>query len=255
LRMAWEAGCGRTPVELELSKKTPIPLGSLVNQACNLSSLLVDRNGQRFMDEDVFMNGPYTGNALAMRPDRVGFMIFDATQAKAVEEAMKHPSKGEMFNVKITSDNIDQEVRELEGKNGHIWGADSLEELAQKAGIDEAGLKETVERYNDFCAKGVDEDFCKSAKNLQPICTPRFYAGAVYGGGYGTLGGIRANDNMEGLDPEGRVMPGFYAAGNEVCTIYAGTYYMNMPGNTMGFAVNSGRMAGENAAAYIRALK
>ena len=46
------------------------------------------------------------------------------------------------------------------------------------------------------------------------------------------------------------MIPGLYAAGTDVCDLYAGTYYYYFPGNTMGFAINSGRMAGEYAARY-----
>lgn len=41
------------------------------------------------------------------------------------------------------------------GKN--IWAADTIEELAQKAGIDAAGLTATVEAYDKACA-GEAED-------------------------------------------------------------------------------------------------
>lgn len=97
--------------------------------------------------------------------------------------------------------------------------------------------------------------FNKSKESLVAIRTPRFYACAVYGGGYGTLGGIKADPEMQVLDPEGNVIPGFYAGGNEVCTLYCGTYNMDMPGNSMGFAINSGRIAGENAADFVNGLE
>ncbi len=49
------------------------------------------------------------------------------------------------------------------------------------------------------------------------------------------------------------VIPGLYAAGTDACAIYADSYVFVLPGNTMGFALNSGRMAGENAAAFVHA--
>jgi fumarate reductase flavoprotein subunit len=48
------------------------------------------------------------------------------------------------------------------------------------------------------------------------------------------------------------MIPGLYAAGTDACSIYGDTYVFILPGNTMSFALNSGRIAGENAAEYIK---
>ena len=47
-------------------------------------------------------------------------------------------------------------------------------------------------------------------------------------------------------------IPGLYAAGADACNLYDDSYMFLLPGNSMGFAVNSGRIAGKEAAAYIR---
>ena len=46
--------------------------------------------------------------------------------------------------------------------------------------------------------------------------------------------------------------PALYSAGSDANTIYGDSYNFTLPGNTMGFAINSGRMAGESVAEYIR---
>jgi hypothetical protein len=88
-------------------------------------------------------------------------------------------------------------------------------------GVDPATLTATVERYNQFCAAGKDADFGKPAENLQPIRKGPFYA--IYGHRYSQctkgLNGIAVNINFEALNPEGKVMPGLWAAG-DTCTIY-----------------------------------
>ena len=70
---------------------------------------------------------------------------------------------------------------------------------------------------------------------------------------YGTLGGIKINEHTEVLDKQWRPIRGLYAAGTDACSIYGDSYVFILPGNTMGFAINSGRIAGENAAAYAAA--
>lgn len=64
-----------------------------------------------------------------------------------------------------------QDLREeLDSNNGvSIFVADTLEELADKAGIDQAGLLSEVARYNAFCRKGEDEDFGKNPRDLKPL--------------------------------------------------------------------------------------
>ena len=71
------------------------------------------------------------------------------------------------------------------------------------------------------------------------------------GRAYGTLGGIKINWRTEVLDTENKPIPGLYAAGSDTCEIYDGTYLYLLPGNTMGYALNTGRIAAERAAEYI----
>jgi fumarate reductase flavoprotein subunit len=56
------------------------------------------------------------------------------------------------------------------------------------------------------------------------------------------------------LNKDWEKIAGLYAAGTDACTIYGDSYVFVLPGNTMGFAVNSGRIAGENAAAYAKSV-
>ena len=54
---------------------------------------------------------------------------------------------------------------------------------------------------------------------------------------------------MEVLDQHDEPIPGLYAAGNDTGGWETDTYaLLVLPGSAFGFAVNSGRIAGENAA-------
>jgi fumarate reductase flavoprotein subunit len=132
-----------------------------------------------------------------------------------------------------------------------VFVTDSLGELASKTGINSEGLKRTVEEYNGFCEKGFDPVFNKSHHLLRPVKKPKFYAGRLVPGAYGSLGGIKINYKTEVLNKDWKKIPGLYAAGTDACSIYGDTYVFILPGNTMGFALNSGRIAGENAVEYV----
>jgi fumarate reductase flavoprotein subunit len=65
---------------------------------------------------------------------------------------------------------------------------------------------------------------------------------------FGTLGGIRVNEKIQALNKDLRPVPNLYVAGQDGGGFYGYPYY-EIPGSTQGYAYNSGRIAGENAAA------
>jgi len=65
---------------------------------------------------------------------------------------------------------------------------------------------------------------------------------AYYDGSYPTYHTVKGTLNN----------PGLYAAGDDANSIYGDSYSFVLPGNTMGFALNSGRIAAENAMEYIK---
>ena len=79
-----------------------------------------------------------------------------------------------------------------------------------------------------------------------------YLVGKFYSGAYGTVGGVKIDENCQVLDDEDQAIPGLYSAGSDANTIYADSYNFTLPGNTMGFAVNSGRIAGLEAAKRIK---
>lgn len=120
-----------------------------------------------------------------------------------------------------------------------IRKADTLEELAAACGIDPAGLRETVERFNPDARQGVDTEFHKGegAYNrymgdprwkpnncLAPIEEPPFYAAAVYPGDVGTCGGILADERARVVSTSGSVIPGLYATGNATASVMGRKY-------------------------------
>lgn len=143
-------------------------------------------------------------------------------------------------------------VQELSDSNsGNFFVADSIQELAEKAGIDSAVLEATVEEYNKFCEDGYDSMFFKDPASLKPIKTPKLYAAKFFCDTYGGLGGIAINDKAQVIDSEFDPIPGLFACGNDANSIFGGTYPFYLCGNTSGFAYNTGRLAAQTASADI----
>jgi len=137
-------------------------------------------------------------------------------------------------------------------KSTEVFEADSIEELADKMGVDPQIFKDTVEEYNSYCEKGHDELFAKDPRYLRPIKGPKFYAAKARTIFLGTLGGIKINHNMEVVDKKGNVIAGLYAGGYDAGGMYGDSYSIrNSSGLSSSFATNSGRIAGRNALKFI----
>lgn len=128
----------------------------------------------------------------------------------------------------------------------------TVEELAEKLGIDQEKLQDTIDEYNEICESGVDTKFHKPYKYLHPITGKgKYLVGKYYLAAYETVGGVRINKYCEVLNANHMPIEGLYSADSDANTLYGDSYNFTLPGNTMGFAINTGRMAGESAADYI----
>ncbi|TCP50000.1 succinate dehydrogenase/fumarate reductase flavoprotein subunit [Tamaricihabitans halophyticus] len=138
--------------------------------------------------------------------------------------------------------------------------ADSLAELAQRAGIDETGLLATVERFNQLAGTGVDTDFGRGAgpydhgigdpsaphPNLGSIERPPFFAAPIRRGTVGTKGGPLTDVRGQVVAWDGTPIAGLYAAGNAAASVLGPGIIA--PGLTLGLALTWGWLAGRAAA-------
>lgn len=253
LRMAWEVGAGKEPSIMELMYQIPDNLNHFALEGAFRQPILwVNKLGMRFMPEDVIGNTGTTGNAIAAQPFKTCFAIMDEeTLAYYKKRGVDFPGvQGE-----DVFDHFDEaaEAALAEGY-GYFFVADSVEDLCEQTGIDLEGFNQTLKEYNDCCDRGRDFIFGKDPDFLRPVRTPKFYVLQNFPGAYGTLGGVRTNYKMEVLTEDYKVIPGLYSVGTDAMNICGDTYPFILPGNTMAFCLNSGRMAGENAIEYLNSL-
>ena len=251
LKMCWAAGAAKTPMIMEIMYQLPDNMNHFIlDGAFRQPCLWVNRNGERFMPEDQIANTTFTGNAIAAQPGKIAFAIFDSKLLKKYKkrgpDIISHVHPHDLY------DHFDEQwERDLEAGYEPICQADTIEELAEKAGIDVAGLVAQVEEYNEMCDAGWDEIFEKDRSYMEPIAKGPFYCCRQNVGAYGSLGGVKVNHKLEVLNEESKVIPGLYCVGTDACSIYGDSYPFTLPGNTMGFCLNSGRIAGEQAAAKV----
>jgi len=129
--------------------------------------------------------------------------------------------------------------------------ADSWDEIAAWMDADPGVLKSTVEEYNQACEKGLDSLFAKDRKYLTPLDSPPYFAIQANSDFLDTLGGLKVNEHMQVIDKRNRPILGLYAAGSVAGGWEGESYNVILSGAASGFALNSGRIAGETAAARI----
>lgn len=252
LKMMWGVGAHKTEIVQEMIYLLPenmaTPHNFVIDGAFRQPCLWVNARGERFMNEDAVFNTTFAGNALSRQPGRFAYSIFDARLLKKYRK--NGPDITSHVHPKDLFDHFEEAVDSaIAAGFPHVFKADSVEELAQKLGVAPEMLEQTVDEYNDLCDGGWDDIFEKDHRYMESISKPPFYACRFFPAAYGTLGGVQINYKAEVLDDDLNPIPGLYAAGLDACTIYGDSYPFILPGNTMGFTLNSGRIAGEHAAA------
>lgn len=253
IKMAWEAGAGKDKMGMELVYFAPNTGGyAPIELAFRQPNLVVNLQGERFINEEVMANPVFSVNAIARQKNRFAFSIIDDNIIKHYDEMGL-----DLINVVTANIGMNQFHKELNKAiatgSENLAVADSIEELAKMTGMDSEGLQKTVTEYNHACATR-DELFNKNYKYLKPLQGPKFYALRFAPSAYGSLGGIKVNYKMEVVTDQQEVIPGLYAAGTDANSIYDNDYVFILPGNSLGFAVNSGRIAGENAVSNVMSI-
>jgi fumarate reductase flavoprotein subunit len=211
----------------------------------------VNKNGERFADEAVTLRPTECGNIIDRQPDKCVYSLFDEKIKNLLLEEGFIKSGYDKPGVAGTKPtNLDSELR-AEADKGGVKISDSWDEIAAWIGVDPKVLNSTIEEYNTFCDHGHDELFAKDQKYLQPLRNPPYYAIRCYLCFLTTIGGIKINHHMEVLDHEDKPIPGFYAGGDTTGGWESETYCIILSGSAFGFAINSGRIAGENAASNV----
>ena len=260
----------RTTVDLKDSSITPSHQKTLDAIVVSTDVLHVDENGNRFAQgdrtEDITENAHKAGDyfwsivsdeymndikenglnqvyvMLNFQDDSIPMMADPS--AEIPEENAKY-----ILNENDPITDIDK-IISIGEEMGIVVEADSLEELAEKTGA--ADLKETVEKYNSYAKDGNDPEFNKAKENLKEVSGKKYYAIKGTGYSYSTCGGLNVNENIEVLDKDGNVIPGLYAAGTDSMGVLLSekTGYIDYGGIDHGWCLTSGKIAGENAAAY-----
>jgi 3-oxosteroid 1-dehydrogenase len=196
-------------------------LGIHANELAKPHLIVVDKNGKRFTDESCsYME---TGQNIYKAGAVPCWAIMDSRHRARYSWALTPPryTPSEWIS------------------SGYMKKATTVDELAEKCGIDKAGLNATVARFNGFVAGGRDEDFHrgeraydryfgdpthKPSPTLGTVSQPPYFAVELYPGDVGTYGGLVTDENGRVLKDDGEVIPGLYATGNVTAGVTGAVY-------------------------------
>ena len=215
--------------------------------------LKVNHDGERFCNESVPYD--YIYHAASKEKLSTYCMIFDANWREQTRQfhtigcsRMQLSPSGSKY-ILSTEDFQEFFFQNILMPAGICVEADTIEGLAEKLLIPADALRATVDRYNELCAKGVDEDFGKESYRMMPIDTPPYRAVTLGGQLLCTLDGLRINTKMQVLDKCGEAIEGLYAGGNDSGGFFSNCYPELIVGAAMGRTFTFARIAGENMAA------
>lgn len=221
------------------------------NLYSNFLGLLVNRNGERFMNEDCL--SPCAGMNNYGQPGRTVFALWDSQYPKyeTVSGSWNNDSRHEGDEDEIYQAVIDSWEADVE--SGAMVKGGTIEEVIEALGLP-VETAQTVARYNELVAAGSDTDFYKAAEHLHPIDQGPFYGQASSGEApvfLTVLGGLNTDANLRVCDADDNPIPGLYNVGTMVGDMWATNYTFMVEGGNYGancitFGYLTGKFIAEN---------
>lgn len=233
LKMGWSLGAGMADMGYISATygshpDTGIEFHELLT-AYYMGAIIVNKDGRRFVDES--QSYKTLGSACLKQPDGLGFEVFDSQV-----RAKSHPG--------VPLSDIDM----LENL-GHVYKAETIEELAVVAGLNAEQLGTTIQEYNEAVAGPSHDEFnrtalCNGVGELLSIERSPFYAYPAKSLMTSTYCGLTITPRAEVTNVEGEIIQGLYAAGEVIGGFHGAAY---MTGTSLGKGAIFGRLAAESA--------
>ncbi|HIW75964.1 MULTISPECIES: FAD-dependent oxidoreductase [Gordonibacter] len=244
--MSMAAGAGLVPVG-HAHMMHDFDSGPMFNEPF----LMVNENGERFMNEDCVFEEV---NCVLRNQPKPGWysQIFDDNYIEQVTDWGGKPTDKEKIKVYMPAVEMDRSAES--GANViesliDTHCCDTLDELAEKLGIPADALKKSVARYNEMVDAGFDEDFGKQKKYLKKIEKAPFWGIHKHVRVSALCAGVTVNENYQALSTDGEVIEGLWVTGfsaGQLCG--SPDWSMYQGGMSAGHCIMTGRICGIQAA-------
>lgn len=188
-------------------------------------AILVNREGKRFVNELTTRDA--ASAAVLKQPGGSAFLVFDTAIRKSLKQIEGY------YHLEL--------VRE----------AATPAALAAAIGANPKVLEQTLDTYNGYQAAKSDAEF-KRADMPRPIKTGPFVALEIRPGIHYTMGGLRIDGKTQVLRADRKPVPGLFAGGE----VTGGVHGANrLGGNSISETITFGRIAANQASAYIQQVR
>ena len=221
LLMAEKAGAKLIDMDQIQTHPTVVPkVGEMITEAVRGNgAILVNKEGKRFFNE--LNTRDAVSAAILKQKDGVAYLFFDSDMQKSL---------------KATNGYI---------KQSYCLTGASLDEIAQKMGVDAAVLKDTMDAWMKGKAAGKDQ--FGRADMPRDLNKAPFYAIMITPAVHHTMGGVKIDAKTQVYDEKGAVIPGLFAAGEVTGGVHGGN---RLGGNAQVDLIVFGRIAGQQAYIY-----
>ena len=250
IRMALAAGAdidGHFTMEIAAPKiQGYAPLNLLLGKPYNV---WLNAFGRRFADEGIVYHFANAANAVLRQPEKRVYVVFD----RGLIEKTLSDGRDMIELIHIPSDaeeKLDETIEEAI-RGGVLCRSEDPAGLADFIGCGPQDVADTLYTYNTFCDSGRDVVYAKDRGSLIPLRQGPYYAVKAGCDMLITHGGIRVDASFHALTAEQKPLGNLFVAGVDFGGADADVYNVNMSGHGFGFALNSGRIAGEAAAREI----
>ncbi|QYJ89374.1 FAD-dependent oxidoreductase [Shewanella halotolerans] len=213
---------------------------------CDMPFLVVNGKGERFVNEQVEMS--LMNNYLRDEVNQGRYnQIFDSNY---MEQSKDWPGRA------YTPEELKHYMPEVEGEKKGVYPsqintfvADTLEELAEKLGCDPKTFVKNVNRYNELCKTGKDDDFGKAPSKMAPVLKAPFYGIHRRMRISAITSGVLVDANHQALDADGKPIGGLFIVGNMGGGFYGGVDYpLTVFGLSLGRCYTFGYLTGRHVA-------
>ena len=236
LKLCYWAGGQLDPYQSSMGGDYYYPCDSPADPLGSAASLWINADGKRYCNEGFgFME--WAAYAGALQPAGKIANVFDSNYEALIKAqpachmGIDYPNGG-MDGLPAILEAAVAGGPEGSGPDSNpvVYAANDYETLGGYLGYEGEALDNfvaSIERYNELCATGLDEDFGKEKSLMFAVNQPPYYA--------------YAGENF-------RPIPGLFAAGNTAGSRFGIQYTTALCGVSIAFAVTQGKFTGEYVA-------